>query len=35
QIWQRAAGREIRLIGLHVNLPETTESKTQVQMSLW
>ncbi|MFD0965767.1 DNA polymerase IV [Seminibacterium arietis] len=31
-IWQRSAGREIRLIGLHVHLPETTNEK---QMSLF
>ncbi|MGC6377854.1 DNA polymerase IV [Bisgaard Taxon 45] len=35
QIWQRAAGREVRLIGLHVNLPETESVSAQVQMSLW
>ncbi|OOF51020.1 DNA polymerase IV [Rodentibacter genomosp. 1] len=32
QIWQRSNGRTVRLIGLHVNLPE--ENK-QEQMSLW
>lgn len=32
QIWQRAVGRKVRLIGLHVNLPEETH---QQQMSLW
>ncbi|BFU59749.1 MULTISPECIES: DNA polymerase IV [Rodentibacter] len=32
QIWQRRQGKSVRLIGLHVNLPE--ENK-QEQMSLW
>nr|RFO68317.1 hypothetical protein CH569_00380 [Haemophilus influenzae]RFO72508.1 hypothetical protein CH568_00380 [Haemophilus influenzae] len=32
QIFMRVKGRSIRLIGLHVNLPE--ENK-QEQMSLW
>ncbi|MDC2824859.1 DNA polymerase IV [Rodentibacter pneumotropicus] len=32
QIWQRSKGRSVRLIGLHVNLPE--ENKHE-QMSLW
>ncbi|WP_109078812.1 DNA polymerase IV [Aggregatibacter kilianii] len=32
QIWQRKAGRSVRLIGLHVTLPE---EKTTEQMSLW
>ena len=37
QIWQRRTGRKIRLIGLHVNLPEKniTEQRQQGQMSLW
>lgn len=32
QIWQRRQDKSIRLIGLHVNLPEQQEEK---QMSLW
>ncbi|OOF59397.1 DNA polymerase IV [Rodentibacter myodis] len=32
QIWQRSQGRSVRLVGLHVNLPE--ENK-QEQMTLW
>lgn len=32
QIWQRSQGKSVRLVGLHVNLPE--ENK-QEQMSLW
>lgn len=32
QIWLRRQGRSIRLVGLHVNLPE---EKKQAQMSLW
>ncbi|OOF40352.1 DNA polymerase IV [Rodentibacter rarus] len=32
QIWQRSKGKSVRLIGLHVNLPE--ENKHE-QMSLW
>ena len=32
QIWQRRQGRSIRLIGLHVMLPEENHSG---QMSLW
>ncbi|MFZ7142217.1 DNA polymerase IV [Avibacterium avium] len=32
QIWQRRQNKSIRLIGLHVNLPEQQEEK---QMSLW
>lgn len=32
QIWQRSKRRSVRLIGLHVNLPE--ENKHE-QMSLW
>ncbi|TDQ57430.1 DNA polymerase-4 [Mesocricetibacter intestinalis] len=32
QVWQRAQGRSVRLIGLHVNLPETASRQ---QMSLW
>lgn len=32
QIWLRSEGRAVRLVGLHVNLPE---EKPQMQMSLW
>lgn len=32
-IWQRREGRTIRLIGLHVNIPD--EKKHEQQMSLW
>ncbi|MGC7559222.1 DNA polymerase IV [Pasteurella sp. PK-2025] len=35
QIWQRAQGREIRLIGLHVNLPVAKKSTSLKQMNLW
>ena len=31
-IWQRRNGRSIRLIGLHVNIPD---EKRNEQMSLW
>lgn len=32
QIWQSKQGRSVRLIGLHVTLPEEKQSE---QMSLW
>ncbi|ABR74811.1 DNA polymerase IV [Actinobacillus succinogenes] len=32
QIWQRAEGRSVRLVGLHVTIPEEEKSE---QMSLW
>ncbi len=32
QIWQRGQGRQVRLIGLHANVPE---EKSLTQMSLW
>ena len=32
QIWQRSHGKSIRLVGLHVNLPEESHLE---QMSLW
>ena len=32
QIWQRSRGKSIRLVGLHVNLPEESHLE---QMSLW
>lgn len=35
QIWQRAEGREVRLIGLQVQLPEQKQTMSQEQMSLW
>ncbi|MGC7590029.1 DNA polymerase IV [Bisgaard Taxon 46] len=35
QIWQRAEGREVRLIGLQVQLPELKQTMSQEQMSLW
>lgn len=35
QIWQRTAGREIRLIGLHMDLPRSHTSQGLEQMSLW
>ncbi|PJG86388.1 DNA polymerase IV [Conservatibacter flavescens] len=37
QIWQRRVGRKVRLIGVHVHLPDNTEQNRQKQdqMSLW
>ncbi len=35
QIWQRTAGREIRLIGLHLSLPNEKRNSQVEQMSLW
>ncbi|MDQ6589102.1 MAG: DNA polymerase IV, partial [Haemophilus parainfluenzae] len=32
QIWQRSHGKSIRLVGLHVTLPEESHLE---QMSLW
>ncbi len=32
QIWKRSHGKSIRLVGLHVNLPEENHLE---QMSLW
>ena len=32
QIWQRSQGKSIRLVGLHVTLPEESHLE---QMSLW
>lgn len=35
QIWQRTEGREVRLIGLQIQLPDQKQIVSQEQLSLW